>query len=183
MSKLNGISLLIPLISIAAPAYGVQYVTVAEAQKILFPEAVKFSEQSLILKDEQRDSIKKESGTRQREDTFKYSLAKTNAKTLGYFIVDEVVGKHEFITYAVGIDMGGQVIGIEILDYRETHGGQIRDVAWRKKFAGKKVSDPFQLDVDVPNISGATLSSRNVLDGVKRLLVIHKNFLRANASQ
>jgi hypothetical protein len=28
--------------------------------------------------------------------------------------------------------------------------------------------------VDVPNISGATLSCRNVMDGVKRLLVLQQ---------
>src|ERR1700724_497793 len=49
----------------------------------------------------------------------------------GWFIVDEVVGKHEFITYAVGLNPDGSVKQIEIMDYRETYGGQIRDEKWR----------------------------------------------------
>jgi hypothetical protein len=34
--------------------------------------------------------------------------------------VDEVVGKHEFITYAAGLNADGSVKQIEIMDYRET---------------------------------------------------------------
>ena len=94
-----------------------------------------------------------------------------------WFIVDDVIGKHEFITYATAIAPDGKVLGLEVMSYRETHGGQIRDAGWRQHFVGKTLASPFKLDEDVPNISGATLSSRNVLDGVKRLLVIHKLFL------
>ena len=68
----------------------------------------------------------------------------------------------------------GHVVGIEIMSYRETHGGQVRDASWRKNFVGKTLADPFKLDVDVPNNSGGTLSSRNVMDGVKRVLAIQK---------
>ena len=34
------------------------------------------------------------------------------------------------------------------------------------------LADPFKLDRDIPNISGATLACRNVTDGVKRLLAL-----------
>jgi len=36
----------------------------------------------------------------------------------GWFIVDEAVGKHEFITYAAGLTADGSVKQIEIMDYR-----------------------------------------------------------------
>jgi hypothetical protein len=84
--------------------------------------------------------------------------------------VDRVLGKHDFITYALAIDASGQVQGVEIMDYRETYGGQIRDEKWRRNFKGKSAKDPLQLDKDIPNISGATLSSKHVTDGVRRLL-------------
>jgi Na+-translocating ferredoxin:NAD+ oxidoreductase RnfG subunit len=50
----------------------------------------------------------------------------------------------------------------------------VRDAAWRKVFVGKTLKDRFELDNDVPNISGATLSSRNVMNGVKRLLAFQQ---------
>ena len=88
--------------------------------------------------------------------------------------MDEVVGKHEFITYAVGLTPDGKVRGLEILAYRETHGYQIRNPEWRQKFVGKTLSDPLKLDEDIPNISGATLSCYNVTNGVKRLLALQQ---------
>jgi len=114
---------------------------------------------------------------RQRTAEQKVWRAERDGQLLGWFVVDEVIGKHEFITYAVAISPDGHVLGVEILTYRETHGGQVREAAWRKHFAGKTLADRFKLDEDVPNISGATLSCRNVMDGVKRLLVVHKLFL------
>ena len=60
------------------------------------------------------------------------------------------------------------------MSYRESYGAAIRETAWRQHLVGKTLADPFKLDVDVPNNSGGTLSSRNVMDGVKRLLVMQK---------
>lgn len=166
-----------PIVLVAAPAYAADYLTVAQAQAALFPAAKSFVERSLTFTDEQRDRIKAAAGVRQRTVEQKVWRAEADGKLLGWFLVDEVIGKHEFITYATAISSEGRVLGVEVLNYRETHGGQIRDASWRKNFVGKTLSDPFTLDQDVPNISGATLSCRNVTDGVKRLLVIHKQFL------
>lgn len=151
--------------------------SVAQIQSIMFPGAKTFVEQNLKLSDEQRDRIKALAGVRQRSNEQKIWRAERDGVLLGWFVVDDVIGKHEFITYAVGIGLDGKVLGIDILDYRETHGGQVREAAWRKNFAGKSLSDAFKLDEDVPSISGATLSCRNLLDGVKRVLIIHKLFL------
>jgi Na+-transporting NADH:ubiquinone oxidoreductase subunit NqrC len=60
------------------------------------------------------------------------------------------------------------------LSYRETYGYQVRNAEWRRLFAGKTLADPFKLDQDIPNISGATLSCRNVTNGVKRLLALQE---------
>jgi Na+-transporting NADH:ubiquinone oxidoreductase subunit NqrC len=70
------------------------------------------------------------------------------------------------------------VRGIEILEYRESYGHEVRMAAWRKQFAGKSIADPLQLDQDIRNISGATLSCRHVTAGVKRLLALHEIALK-----
>jgi Na+-translocating ferredoxin:NAD+ oxidoreductase RnfG subunit len=96
----------------------------------------------------------------------------------GWFLMDEVVGKHEFITYAVGLDAQGAVKQVEVMDYRETHGGQVRQEAWRAQFVGKQHGAVLKLDDDIQNISGATLSCRHITDGVKRLLATYDVVLR-----
>jgi Na+-translocating ferredoxin:NAD+ oxidoreductase RnfG subunit len=170
-------ALLLPLAAVITPAHGADYLTVAAAQSLLFPGAKTFVERPLHFTGEQRDKIKELAGVRQRTEDQKVWRAERDGALVGFFIVDEVIGKHEFITYATAISPDGKVLGLEVMSYRETHGGQIRDASWRQHFVGKTLASPFKLDQDVPNISGATLSSRNVLDGVKRLLVIHKLYL------
>lgn len=168
----------LPVAALCAPsAYATDYLTVAQAQAQMFPGA-RFAEATLKLTGEQKDRIKAASGMRQRWDEQKVWRADKDGKLQGWLLVDEVIGKHEFITYATAISPEGRVTGVEILSYRETHGGQIRDAAWRKQLVGKTVADPFKLDQDVQNISGATLSCRNVTDGVHRLLAIHQLYLK-----
>jgi Na+-translocating ferredoxin:NAD+ oxidoreductase RnfG subunit len=163
----------------AAPLYATEYLTVAQAQQALFPDADAFVDATVELDDVQRKAIQKASGVRQRTKTQPVWRAEKQGAHLGWFIVDEVIGKHEFITYAVGLSNDGKVLGIEILAYRETHGYQVREAKWRQVFVGKTLADSFKLDQDVPNISGATLSCRNVTDGVKRLLVLQNVVLNA----
>jgi Na+-transporting NADH:ubiquinone oxidoreductase subunit NqrC len=78
----------------------------------------------------------------------------------------------------VGMDAEGRIAGIEILEYRESHGGEVRDPRWRAQFAGKTARDPLALDRDIRNISGATLSCRHLADGVKRILALYETELR-----
>ena len=93
-------------------------------------------------------------------------------------IIDQVLGKHEDITYAVALTGAGAVRAVEIMEYRETYGGEIRDEKWRRQFVGKTAAAPLKLDADIKNITGATLSCRHVTDGVKRLLETYEIALK-----
>jgi Na+-translocating ferredoxin:NAD+ oxidoreductase RnfG subunit len=151
------------------PTWAVTYLTVEQAQQAIFPQA-KLRKLEVTMTAEQRKAIEKASGVRVRQTKPEVWQADTG----GWFFVDEVVGKHEFIVYAVGLDSTGAVKQIEILDYRETYGGQVRQAEWRAQFVGKKYGARLKLDDDIKNVSGATLSCRHVTDGVKRLLATHE---------
>ena len=167
--------IVLPAAFAAGAAAGAQeYLSQAEARKAIFPDADAFVDVTVALTDAQRQAIQKLGGSRQRWKSQVVWRAEQEGKPVGWFVVDEVVGKHESITYAVGIAPGGVVQGIEILVYRETYGYQVREADWRKRFVGKTVKDPLQLDGDIPNITGATLSCRNVTAGVKRLLALYE---------
>ena len=174
--------LLIPAVILpaaaSAPAFAVQYLSVEQAQKVLFPAADQFEARPVTLSPAQRSAIEAASGVRVRTGEVNAWRAKQGGKALGWFIVDEVYGKHEFITYAVAINLDGTVKGVEILDYRETHGGEVQNPKWRAQFNGKKAGDTLKLDEDIKNISGATLSCKHITDGVKRLLATYEAALK-----
>jgi len=178
--RLTPLAIILPAgLGVAGTAHATEYLTVPQAQKELFPTADRFVDAAVELSDQQRDQIKKLSGVRQREAQQPVWRAEKQGQLLGWFIVDEVVGKHEFITYATAIAPEGKVLGVEVLVYRETYGYQVRDAKWRDQFRGKTLDDHFKLDDDITNITGATLSSRNLMNGVKRLLALAKVALEA----
>ncbi|PKB14935.1 FMN-binding protein [Novosphingobium kunmingense] len=163
----------VPVLAASSSAIAADYLTVAQAQHILVPQADAFAAFPVTLSPAQLTQIRQISGVPQRTAQPRVWRATSGGRLAGWVIVDEVIGKHEYITYATGISPDGHVLGVEILSYRESKGGQVRDVRWRSLFRGKTVRDKFKLNQDIPNISGATLSSRNITDGVKRLLAIH----------
>jgi hypothetical protein len=147
-----------PVAIFAPAAHAAVYLSVEQAQQAIFPGA-RFTMEALALPDAPRRKLWRVSEG-------------------GWFIVDAVLGKHELITYAVGLGADGSVRGVEILEYLESYGYQIRDAAWRRQFAGKTARDPLKLDQDIRNISGATLSCRHVTDGIKRLLGFYESALK-----
>ena len=55
---------------------------------------------------------------------------------------------------------------------------RVQQLTWRDQFVGKTVKSPLQVDSDIGNISGATLSVRHLTDGIRRLLFLHQSVLR-----
>ena len=157
----------------APSAFAVQYLTVEQAQREIFP-GNSFAAAPIRLTSAQKKAIEQASRVRVLKD----EQLVWRVSGGGWFIVDEVVGKHEFITYAVGLTSAGAVKQIEIMDYRETYGGEVRDAKWRAQFIGKTSAGPLKLDADIKNISGATLSSRHITEGVRRLLALYDVALR-----
>jgi Na+-translocating ferredoxin:NAD+ oxidoreductase RnfG subunit len=169
---------MLPIAAITCPAYGIQYMNVEQAQHALFPQAQSFAENFIELNDDMRDRIEEMSDVRQRWKKQEVWKAMDGDQFLGWLIVDKVIGKHEFITYATAISPQGDVIGIEIMDYRETYGGEVGQKTWRDQFVGSTIESQLKLNSDIQNISGATLSCRNITNGVKRLLALHRLVLK-----
>ena len=161
---------LLPLatLAITSPVHATVYMSVEQAQALMFPGA-SFTPDFRTLTDEQAAAIEKASDTNVLSRQAKIWRVSTG----GWFIADEVVGKHEFIPFALALDDKGAVKSIEILEYRESYGGEIRDPKWRAQFTGKDKSATLRLTKDIQNISGATLSSKHITDGVRRLIATH----------
>src|SRR5205807_8151256 len=164
----------LPVSALIAPsAFAVRYLTVDQAQQAIFP-GKSFTAAPVKLTSVQRKAIEQASGVRVLHDEQQVWRVSGG----GWFIVDEVVGKHEFITYAAGLNLDGSVKQIEIMDYRETYGGQIRDQKWQGQFVGKTTKSTLKLESNVKKISRPTLNCRHITDGVKRLLAVYEIALR-----
>ena len=158
----------LPVAAISTSVYATTYLTVEQAQQTIFPGAT-LTQAFVTLTDDQKREIERRSGV----EVSNKAVRLWKVGSGGYFIVDEVIGKHEFITYAIGLNADGSVKQIEIVVYRESYGYEVRNAAWRRQFVGKTTGDAVRLNQDIRNISGATLSSRHVADGVRRVLATY----------
>jgi hypothetical protein len=167
---MNSRLLLIPLTAMAAvsPAYAVTYLSLDQAQALMFPGAL-LMPATKMLSAEQVSAVEKASGIKMVSP----QVQAWRSADGGWFLLDQVIGKHELISYALALDASGVIRQVEILDYRESYGGEIRVPAWRKQFVGKKPGAPLLLDDDIKNISGATLSCRHITEGIRKMLAVY----------
>ena len=152
-------------------AFAVDYMSADEAARTMFPQAERFDTRTLALDAEQLRKLQA-AGVAPRSARWQVRVALKDGAPLGYVVVDDVIGKFELISYAVGLGTDGVVRQIEVLSYRESHGHEIRLPAWRKQFVGKGASAPIRVGEDIANISGATLSCSHVTEGVKRIVAL-----------
>jgi Na+-transporting NADH:ubiquinone oxidoreductase subunit NqrC len=167
----------VSVVAAPAPVSATVYLSVAAAQQAMFPGA-SFAPHPITFTPDQRKMIAKLSGVGSFENVQRVWDVRSGSQRAGWFILDRVLGKHEMITYAVALAPDGAVMRTEILEYRETYGGEIRNPAWRQQFVGKRLGSEIQFGKDIKNISGATLSSRHVTDGIRRLLVTYQLLLK-----
>jgi Na+-translocating ferredoxin:NAD+ oxidoreductase RnfG subunit len=158
----------------ATVARAERYMTVAEAQKLCFPQATRFTERVVRFSDSDVAKIKAKAGVPVKNEGNRVVFAYAGEALVGTMMIDHVLGKHEIIDYAVAISPEGKVLQVEILEYRESYGYEIRSPKWRKQFAGKGAASALKLNRDIYNISGATMSCRHVSDGIKRVLATYE---------
>ena len=161
----------VALVSAPTSAFAVDYLSVDQAARVVFPQADRFEPRDLVLDAAQLQKLAA-SGLAPRSARWPTLLAWQGNTLLGVLVADAVVGKFELIGYAVGIGADGSVRQVEILSYRESHGHEIRLPAWRRQFVGKTATAPLRVGDDIANISGATLSCSHVTDGVRRIVAV-----------
>ncbi|OYZ36499.1 MAG: FMN-binding protein [Polynucleobacter sp. 16-46-70] len=153
------------------------YVSVHEAQALLFPNKT-LSKNPILITDDLQEKLRSASSIRHPFQGDRIWRTTDG----GWFIVDEVVGKHEMITYAVALSPSGNITGIEVMEYVESYGYEVAEAQWRQQFTGKSAANPIKLNHDIQNIGGATLSCKHLTDGVKRVAVFYELALKPLSS-
>ncbi|HEY7639298.1 MAG TPA: FMN-binding protein [Steroidobacteraceae bacterium] len=162
-------------------AHAAVYASAEDAQRELFPDATAFEPVALNLSESQLQDVARLAGPQAGHGSLKIWTARQGATVLGHVFVDEVIGREDFITYAVGIQADGKLLPVHVLEYRESHGGEIRNSRWLAQFAGRSSVQQLRFGTDIKNIAGATLSSEHVTAGVRRILAIRQTALVADA--
>ncbi len=153
------------------------YFTKKQILREFFPKSDKVSFEKFTPTKEQRASIQSRLGYALAKSSY-YIFVATSATSSGavqvdgYAFIDDQVGQHKPITFAVKLSPEGVVLREEVMVYRESHGAEICSQRFSKQFAGKTVRDSLRPNKDIDSISGATISSRAITMGVRRALIV-----------
>ena len=92
----------------------------------------------------------------------------------GWLYLDQVFGVSDIITYVVALDAAGRVSGLEVLTCQDGY-CDFYTPQWRATFTGKAPGNWVPSE-EVPILSGRTMSTTHVAEGVKKILAIHARF-------
>lgn len=149
------------------------YLSIEQAQKILC-KGQTLRRKNIALTADQKKSIQAACKVRVRTT----DIQAWKSDDGGWFLVDQVIGKHEFIDIAVSLSPSGSVRGVEVLEYRETYGHEVAEAKWLAQFQGRGPSARLKIDKEIRNISGATLSSVHITEGINRITETWTQLLR-----
>jgi hypothetical protein len=125
-------------VAAAAPiaVYATDYLTLAQAQQLMFPDASRFETQvPALLTPAQAARVAGTAGGGVNTSQWRVAAAQaSDGRVIGYVVADAVIGKFQLINYAVAFGPDGTIRDVEILSYREEHGGEVRTAAWRRQF-------------------------------------------------
>jgi hypothetical protein len=125
-------------------------------------------------------AVRDRTGEALRDHVLVHEALSAEGAIIGYGIVDDVPGKAQPITYATLLSPAGTIQDIEILVYREPYGGEVQYEAFRKQFRGKSASSTLRVGRDIQNMAGATISSKAVTNGAKKIAVLFDELRKAH---
>ena len=155
---------------------GEALLTEPEALKIVFPKSQSIETQVRTLTESQRETLQKKAGMRFPETEYRFFIGYGREGIDGYAVIMNEIGKHEYITFIVGVSPKGEIRDVAVMNYRETRGWEVKEQRFLRQFRGKSLADPITVDRDIVNYTGATLSSHAIARGVKKALALVHSF-------
>jgi len=130
---------------------------------------------------EEAEMLADQLGAAMLDSAYVFHLAVVGSTVTRCVVVVNTMGQYQPITLAVTLRMDGSVDGVQIMVYRESRGSEVRRRAFLEQFEGRSADEGIRLGGGIRHITGATISSRGVTDGVRlaarlqRLLVHHSS--------
>ena len=147
-----------------------ELLSVQNALAMAFPDSDSVKQRVIVASISQKEKLKGLIGKKKKSTLFRYYEGLRENGCDGYAIIDKVKGKHGSITFMVILDPELTVRRVDILQFREQRGRPVSRRRFLSQFRGKNSSDPIRLHVDIHGVTGATISSRAVISGVRSVL-------------
>jgi len=165
--RFSDILIIITLLS--GTAFGQSREDIAEYASSYFGNHAQVTPLQLKLSSVETAVLSKINGMRHPWEKVALWRVESRGELRGVIMVDNVKGKARPITYLVAFESAGAIHAMEVLAYRESHGGEVRSPLFLDQFAEKSHDDALTVGKDIRNVSGATISSRALTRGAHAL--------------
>jgi hypothetical protein len=165
------ISVLFILTIITTQSFGNLLLTRDEAFSIAFPDADSVEKMDIFLNKTQVEKIEALSYSRLDSKIYIFYKFTNGNDTLGYAVINTHLLRTKSETVMYVIDNEGRLINAEILAFFEPSEYMQSD-KWLELFANRNLDKNLRIDRDIPNITGATITTHAFTESVRKVLAI-----------
>lgn len=102
-------------------------------------------------------------------------------RIIGYAVEQVVTSRSGPFEILVLIDVEFRVARAQVMSYPGERGREVQNPGFRVQFEGKGPADPIRVGKDIHAVTGATISSRVMTDGVRHAVhLVRRNSARVN---
>ncbi len=163
---------LLQLAAAVPAAHATVFYSRDEALKLAFPDADRTEARDFFLTPEQRSDIEHRAKAPLDTNLITVYVGYRGDNVLGYAILDTHVVRTLPETFLVVLTPAGAVAATHVLAFYEPMEYSPGD-RWLQQFAGNRLEDDLDLGRGIAAITGSTLTSRAVTNGIRRALAIH----------
>ena len=146
-------------------------ITKEKALEMAYPDAESIEVKALIITDKNALDIQNKYKVNIPSRIISLNIARKDRIIIGYSIVDTHTLRTKSQTIMVFINPDGQLNYVEILAFYEPPEYKASS-GWLNLFRNKTKKDDLRTGHDMPNISGATLTSNGTAEAVRRALAV-----------
>ncbi len=170
MTRLTCCAALLFFVLVPATSSSQVFMTKDEALAGFFPGR-SIERKTLFLSEGQKEAIQSRAKSAVESRIVPYYVASGDKGVEGYTFLETNTVRTMPETFMVVIRPDSTVAGVEILAFHEPP-DYLPGARWLSSFIGHRLSDDLWVKRDIPNITGATLSSQAITQGVRKAIAI-----------
>jgi hypothetical protein len=148
------------------------YYSKEEAFELAFGQGAAVESLPVFLTDEQAAAVEKAAQAKLDSKLFTFHVGKRGNQVLGYAAIESHTVRTQPETVLIVLSPQGELSRVEMLAFHEPPEYQ-PPAKWFEKLYRRPLED-LRLNQGVDAITGATLSSRAAVDGVRKVLAIYR---------
>ena len=144
------------------------YQTQQQAIAAAFP-LLRIDRKVLFLNKDQAERIERLAQTKVASRVISYYVSRSSAGVAGVAFFDRQIVRDMPVTFMVAVKPSGEVDRVEILAFEETE-DYLPPLRWLQLYRKRRLNDDLRIGRSIPHITGASLTSQAMNDGVRRAL-------------